>query len=72
VNSLLAELPLERLDALAERRLGHAQPVGGPAEMQILRHRDEMAKPAQIEHVIISPANEWPWNYIFHRDFEKL
>jgi hypothetical protein len=42
------ELVLERADLLAERWLRDVQPLGGAAEMQLLRDRDEVAKLAKF------------------------
>lgn len=43
------QLPLQRLDGLAQRRLADAQPFGGPPEVQLLRNRDEVTHPAQVQ-----------------------
>lgn len=45
-----AEFLLQTFDALAERRLGHAEPDRGVAEVKVLRHRDEVAKMADEVH----------------------
>ena len=51
------ELVLERADLLAQRRLGDVQALGGAAEVQLLRDRDEVAKLAQF-HDSISESIE--------------
>jgi hypothetical protein len=43
-EQLHAQLTLERLDLEAERWLGDAQPLGRPAEVQLLGDGDEVAK----------------------------
>ncbi len=44
LEQLDAELGLERPDLLADARLGEVQPVGGAAEVKLLRDRDERAQ----------------------------
>ncbi|MBB5773374.1 hypothetical protein HD596_000130 [Nonomuraea jabiensis] len=46
VEQVYAQVPLQGLDLLGERRAGDAQPERGPAEMQLLGHRDEISQPA--------------------------
>lgn len=41
VEQLDAQIPLEQLDLLAERRLRDVQPLGGPPEVQFLGDGDE-------------------------------
>lgn len=43
-----AELALELTDLLGQWRLGDVQPVGGPAEVQLLADRDEVAQMTQL------------------------
>ena len=43
------QFELERLDALAERRLRHVETRGGSPEMQLLGHHQEIADVAQID-----------------------
>ena len=43
-----AQLPLQGLDRLAERRLGHVQPCGRPTEMQGLGHGFEVSELTDI------------------------
>ncbi len=47
-EQLRAEVAFQRLDLLAERWLGHAQPFGGAAKMQGFRHGDKVFKLAQF------------------------
>ncbi len=52
-----AERLLQDLDLLAERRLRHAEPVGGPAEMPLLGDREEvpeMAQEPEVDHRQVS------------------
>ncbi len=49
-EQLHAERRLERLDPLAERRLGDVQPLGGAAEVQLLGDGDEVAEVAHEVH----------------------
>ena len=49
-EQLDAERRLERLDPLAERRLGDVEPLGGPAEVQLLGDGDEVAQVPQEVH----------------------
>jgi hypothetical protein len=53
LEELDAELPLQALDALGERRLRHAESIGCPAEMQLLADGDEMAQLTKINHARI-------------------
>ena len=39
-------------DLHAQRRLAHAQPLGGPPEVALLGHRDEVAELAQFHELI--------------------
>ena len=43
-----AELGLELADLLADGRLRHVQALGGAAEMQLLRDRDEVPQVSQL------------------------
>ena len=43
-----SQLLLEPLDLLAQRGLGDVQPCGGPAEVQLLSDRDEVAQLAKL------------------------
>ena len=45
------EPPLQLLDRARQRRLGDAQPLGGPPEMQLLGHRQEISQLARLENV---------------------
>jgi hypothetical protein len=45
-----AEAVLEGLDRLAQRRLGHVQPLGRPAEVQLLGDRDEVPRLPDVHH----------------------
>jgi hypothetical protein len=45
-----AQDALQQLDLPAERRLGHVQPLGGAAEMQLLGGGHEAAQLTQFEH----------------------
>ena len=49
-EELDAELALEPADALAQRRLSHVQALGGAAEVELLRHGDEVPEVAQQVH----------------------
>jgi len=42
---------LERADLPAQRRLGDVQPLGGPAEVELLGHRDERAQVAKLDRL---------------------
>ena len=44
------EVAFELSDRGAERRLGHVHPLRGAAEVQLLRHGDEVAQVAQLDH----------------------
>src|SRR5690606_38487058 len=44
-----ADQPLQPLDLLRERGLGDPQPRRGAPEVQLLRHRDEVAETAELE-----------------------
>ncbi|MCY1539943.1 hypothetical protein D9M68_755550 [compost metagenome] len=44
-----AELLLQRLDLLRQRRLRHRQPLRGAAEMQLFRHGDEVTQLTQVQ-----------------------
>jgi hypothetical protein len=50
VEQFGSEFLLQPADRLAERRLGHAQPLGGPAEVQLVGHGDEKTQVAQEIH----------------------
>ena len=54
VEELDAEVALELADRSAERRLGHVQALRGAAEVQLLRHGDEVAQMAQLDHLTSS------------------
>jgi hypothetical protein len=43
-----AQLVLKLADLLGERRLADVEPRGGPAEMQLVGHRDEIAQQPQV------------------------
>ena len=43
-----AQLALQPLDLLAQRRLDDVLPLGRPAEVQLLRQRHEIAKLSQL------------------------
>ena len=43
-QQLAPELLLQQPDLVAQRRLGHVQPRGGPAEVQLLRHGHEISE----------------------------
>lgn len=58
VQQLDAELGLELPDLLRERWLGHVQPLGGAAEVTLLRHRHEVPEMPQIH---ISPISIDPY-----------
>src|ERR1700741_2228054 len=47
------EVALQSLDLLGERRTGDVQPVGGPAEVQLLGDSDEVAQLAQLHWPIV-------------------
>src|SRR5262249_15261048 len=44
------ELLLELSDRRAQRRLGHVQAIGGAAEVELLRDRDEVAQMPKLKH----------------------
>ena len=44
------EVAFELPDCGAERRLRHVHPIRGAAEVQLLRHGDEVAQVAQLDH----------------------
>jgi hypothetical protein len=44
------ELALEPGDLLADRGLHHRQPLGGPAEVQLLGDGDEVPQLAELHH----------------------
>jgi len=44
-----ADLPLERADLLAERRLLHVQLLGRAGDMTFMRHSDEIAEVPQFQ-----------------------
>ena len=48
-----ADLLFQRLDLLAQGRLGDPQNLGGPAEMQLFSHGDEVAQVAQFHENLI-------------------
>ena len=48
-----ADLSLERFDLLAQRRLGDAKATGGPGEVQLLRHRPEIAEVTQFHSYVL-------------------
>ncbi|MDT7648582.1 MAG: hypothetical protein QOC75_5582 [Pseudonocardiales bacterium] len=48
VEQLDAELALQPADLLADRGLNDGQPLGGPPEVQLLGHRDEVAQLPQL------------------------
>jgi hypothetical protein len=48
VQERRAELGLHPADVLGERRLGHVQARGGPAEVLLLGHRHEVPQVAQV------------------------
>src|SRR5262245_39322537 len=47
-EQLHIEFALQRLDLLAERRLLHAEPLGGARDVRFLGDRDEIAKVPQF------------------------
>ena len=51
VELTLAGEAFQAADLAAERRLGDEQPLGRPAEAEILGHRDEGAQVAQLDRV---------------------
>ena len=58
-----AESPLELLDRPRQRRLGHPEPFGRPAEVQLLRDGDEVAQLAGLHDVHGSPSSRRPGRY---------
>ena len=44
-----AHLGLQLFDLLAERRLGDVEPLGGPAEVKVLGHRDEILEMSKVQ-----------------------
>ena len=54
-EQLHAELPLDCLDLLAERRLLHPEPLGGPRDVLLLGDGDKVAELPQV-HASISCA----------------
>ena len=51
---MTAELALELADLLRQRRLGDVQPIGGPAEVQLLGDGPEVAKMPQLHRLRLS------------------
>ena len=47
-EQLGAECPFELADGAAERGLGDVQPRGGPPEVQLIGHGEEVADEAQL------------------------
>jgi hypothetical protein len=45
---LHVELPLQRANLLAERRLLHPQPLGGSRDVPFLSDRDEIAEMTEL------------------------
>ncbi len=59
-QQLAANQLLERADLAAERGLGHVQPLCGPAEVELLRDRDERPQVAQLDSV--GGLREWEYD----------
>ena len=60
-EQLRAQLLLQRADLPGQHRLRDVQPLGGPAEVQLLGHGHEVAQLAQIDiHDISSGADAPP------------
>lgn len=59
VQQPCAEMPLEPLDLAAQRRLGHVQVGGGPAEVLVRRHHGEVAHQPQFQVLseIVHPSS---------------
>ena len=53
-EELHVELPLDRLDLLAQGWLLHAEPLGGAGDVPLLRDRDEVPELPQVHHHIRS------------------
>jgi hypothetical protein len=47
-EQLAAQLVLQQPDLVAQRRLGHVEPLGGAAEVQLLGDRHEIAELTQL------------------------
>jgi hypothetical protein len=56
VEQLDAELSLELVDPLRERRSRDVEPGGGPTEVQLLGHGHEVAHAAQVHGGTLSNA----------------
>jgi hypothetical protein len=50
-QQIRSELLLQLADRDAERRLRHVQALGGAAEVELLRDRDEIAQVAKLDHL---------------------
>ncbi len=53
-EELRPQLPLQRLDLLGERRLGHVHPLGGPGEVPGLGHGHEVQKLLKLHRPCLS------------------
>ena len=55
-QKLYPQLIFQRLDLVAQRRLGDVQPLGSPAEVQFLGHGDKVSKMPQFHPFIITTS----------------
>ena len=58
VEELQTEFLLQLLDLLAQRRLSHGEAVGGPAEVQLLGHGEEVPEAAEVHLQTISSTSQ--------------
>jgi hypothetical protein len=67
VEQLCPELLLETFDLVTQRWLGHAQPLGRPAEVQRLRNGYEVTQALEVHglliHVLYQSVNKKYWTY---------
>ena len=57
------QLGLELPDLLGQRRLGHVQALGGPAEVPLLGDGDEVAQVTKLHGFILSESQSWRNGY---------
>src|SRR3712207_6787379 len=68
VEELGPQLLLEAIDLVAQWGLGHVQPLGRPAEAQLLRDRHEVTQTLEVHQPLISnvyqSVNKKYWTYL--------
>jgi hypothetical protein len=68
VKELRPKLLLQAFDLVAQRGLGHVQPLGRPAEVQLLCNGHEVTQALEVHrlliHVLYQLVNKKYWTYL--------